>query len=241
MFIMQKPRFLLIFLVFLVLVVSGCVGQNQNQTIESIKHFEKRSDGAFRITNCYPKSCQNPVFSPDSTKVMFTKFLNGYNKGPSELVIINLKTGEEKLIVSSDGKDNVNVPYGSWIDDNIVFSSDRLGNDTIFIINSDGSNVQPVTSAEDVYKIEPVFNPVDINWIVFEYVNSAHHYIKLLDRKNQREFFLTNNSNYDDRLPSWSSDGKKILWQRTDIGKDDWKIQGSLYCMWHRRRSYRSL
>ncbi|MBI4895458.1 MAG: endo alpha-1,4 polygalactosaminidase [Candidatus Aenigmarchaeota archaeon] len=41
---------------------------------------------------------------------------------------------------------------------------------------------------------------------------------------NSYEFYLTHDVKYDDRLPSWSQDGKKILWQRTEIGKDDWKI-----------------
>lgn len=184
-----------------------------------IKYFEKRSDNAMRITNCYPKSCQNPVFSPNGEKIMFTRFLNGYNEGPSELVIIDVITGEEKIIVKAEA-DNVNVPYGSWIGNKIVFASDIAEKDDIVVANDDGTNITPITAnvKEGGLNIEPVFNPIDTTKILFEHVeyvnNAEHHHIKIFDTSRNRDFYLTNNLKYDDRLPSWSPDGKKILWQR---------------------------
>ncbi len=198
---------------------------HEEQTIKNV-FFEKRVDGALRITNCYPRSCQNPVFSPDSSQIIFTRFLNGYNKGPSELVKINLETGEEKIIIKADG-DSVNVPYGSWIGNKIIFASDLIDSDEIVIANDDGTAVTKVTNTKDrSLKIEPVFNPKDTTNVVFEEVPSdgKGHKIKLVDVFSKKEFYLTNDSKYDDRLPSWSADGKKILWQRTEIGKDNWKI-----------------
>jgi len=225
-------------LLFIVLV-SGCVDQTQqplvkdgndqypavvNNTIEQLKFFEKRSDQAVRLTDCYPKSCQNPAFSPDSNELLFTRFLNGYNKGPSELVVLNLETNEEKVVVKGD-VDNVNVPYGSWIGNEIVFSRDGKETNEIFIINDDGSNLRQLTDHSGPAYIEPVFNPTDANFIVFEQsIDNNPHNLALYSRKLQRVFTLTEDQKYDDRLPSWSSDGKKILWQRSEIGKDDWKV-----------------
>ncbi|MBI5332588.1 MAG: endo alpha-1,4 polygalactosaminidase [Candidatus Aenigmarchaeota archaeon] len=270
----------LVAVIALVFLASGCVSQTNETTNSSkidsyeIKSYETRDDGAVRITNCYPKSCQNPVFSPDSQKILFTRFLNGYNQGPSELVVIDIKTGQEKIIASADS-DNVNVPYGSWIGSKIVFSSDISGKEEIYIVNQvdnqvfitwfthteskafwctkqrmlfgvyssqlisniliiklasyiaddNGENIQQITehSDADEYYIEPVFNPNNAQKILFEYASDNMHRIAVVELdKNNKITFLT--SGYDDRLPSWRADGKKILWQRTGIGKDDWRI-----------------
>jgi len=220
---------MLIILLISMVVVSGCVGQNSQSAVNlnknaaknnlEIKYFEQRSDGSIRITNCYSKSCQNPVFSFDSKEVLFTRFLNGYNKGPSELVKMDLFTGKEAVIVKADG-DNVNVPYGSWIDNKITFASES----GLSVVNSDGSDLLNIVNNENVLKIEPVFNPSNTSWIVFENVEGVNHFIKLVDSNSGKEFYLTHDVKYDDRLPSWSQDGEKILWQRIEIGKDDWKI-----------------
>ncbi|MEW5760630.1 MAG: endo alpha-1,4 polygalactosaminidase [Candidatus Thermoplasmatota archaeon] len=191
----------------------------------------KRLDGAIRITNCSGKqSCQNPCFSPDSKYIMFTRFKNGYNKGPSELVQIKTDGTEETVIVSAQDSDNVIVPYGSWVGNKICFASDRHGGaDEIYIANDDGSNIQQITnhSERGGYYIEPVFNPTNTNKIIFEYAPSdggSHHIAVVEIDKGNRVTFLTSNPNCDDRLPSWSRGGERILFQRADTGKDNWQI-----------------
>ncbi|MBI4895450.1 MAG: hypothetical protein HY831_03070 [Candidatus Aenigmarchaeota archaeon] len=189
---MKFINFLLIILLISMVVVSGCVGQNSQPAVNlnktasknnlEIKYFEQRPDGAIRITNCNSKSCQNPVFSPDSKEVLFTRFLNGYNKGPSELVKMELLTGNETVIVKADG-DNVNVPYGSWIDNKITFASES----GLSVVNSDGSGLLNVVNHGNVLKIEPVFNPIDTNKIVFENVEGVNHFIKLVDTNSRKE------------------------------------------------------
>jgi len=162
---------------------------------------------------------------------MFTRFLNGYNKGPSQLVRLNLTTQEETVIVSTKDNDHVAVPYGSWFGDKIVWSSDYDSEtDEIFVANSDGSNMKKVTNhteAEGCY-IEPVFNPKDTSKILFEYCPQEEgnkellpHHVYLLDTANNRITPLTNDSAFDDRLPSWSQDGQQILWQRITAGTID--------------------
>lgn len=186
--------------------------------------LEKRADGATRLTNCYPQSCQNPVFSPDGAEIMFTRFLNGYNNGPSELVVLNLRTGREKTIVGADGSDNVNVPFGSWVGGKITFASDRTGTEELFVATSEGKNIRQVTKHEDagsVY-IEPVFNPKNTDEIVFEVDEGSKHKLALADAAENKVVSLTTGE-FDDRLPSWSPDEKKILWQR-NVGEDDWRV-----------------
>ena len=188
-----------------------------------------RSDSATKLTNCFPNSCQNPVFSPDGKYILFTRFINGYNKGPSELVRIDLTTKEKKIIISDSGFDNVNVPFGSWIDDKITWASDRNGtSDEIYTANSDGTNIKQVTthSVQDGYYIEPVFNPSNTNQIIFEVVLAENepHKIALVEQDKENKISLLTNNDYDYRLPSWSKNGKKIVFQRADKGQDNWQI-----------------
>jgi len=197
----------------------------------AITGFENRSDGAIRITDSLPRSCQNPVFSPDSRQVLFTRFINGYNRGPSELVRISIDGTEEMVIIPAADSDNVNVPYGSWMGGKICWASDRGGGtEEIYRADEDGSNIKQLTShsTSTGYYIEPVFNPADTDKIVFEYVPSdtAPHRIALLEvAAGGRITLLTAGTVYDDRLPSWSRDGTRILFQRNALaGTENWEI-----------------
>ncbi|MFH1037668.1 MAG: hypothetical protein V1789_03230 [PVC group bacterium] len=202
-----------------------CAGTNP------LTGFETRSDGATRITDALPRSCQNPVFSPDSQYILFTRFINGYNDGPSELVRIRIDATAETVIVSSADADNVNVPFGSWASGKICWASDRGGGaEEVFVADEDGTNIRQVTDhpTSQGYYIEPVFNPADTNKILFEISpsDSSAHLIALVERdKGDRVTILTGGTTYDDRLPSWSRDGSKILFQRTGIsGPENWEI-----------------
>ena len=192
-----------------------------------------RNDEAVQVTHDLPESAQNPVFSPDDSSILYTRFMNGYNSGPSELVKVRIDGSHEQIIVPAAGADNVNVPFGSWIGNKICFSSDRAGEaDEIWMVNDDGSGLTQLTSHsedDEVYYIEPVFNPENTNLIVFEYVrgendSTAVHQIALLKIKSGDIALLTHGQ-FDDRLPSWSNDGKKIVFQRKEYGQDEgWSI-----------------
>ncbi len=193
----------------------------------------KRTDNAMKITNAQHESCQNPCFSPDGKYIVYTRFLNGYNIGPSELVIIKIDGSDEKVIVPASYSDNVNVPFGSWVDDKICFSSDRdEGADEIWMVNRNGTGLTKLTTHDEstgIYYIEPVFNPQNTDFIAFEYVTgkndkTAIHQIALLNTTDGQIKLLTNGT-YNDRLPSWSNDGSKILFQRIKYGQDEgWDI-----------------
>lgn len=210
-----------------VILVSGCIVS----TPSSGNNQEIRIDGAIRITYSHGGvSCQNPAFSPTGEYILFTRFLNGYNKGPSELVKINIATLKEEILISTEDSDNVNVPGPSWINGIICWSSDRGGeSDEIYIANDNGENMYQVTDhpEKDGYYIEPIFNPLNTDKIIFEYVPSdyAPHHIAIVETdKGNRVTVLTNDPNYDDRLPNWSFDGETILFQRADKGGDNWQI-----------------
>lgn len=192
-----------------------------------------RADQAKQLTYGSPASSQNPVFSPDGAYIIYTRFRDGYNSGPSELVKMRVDGGGEQVIVPAGEFSNVNVPYGSWVGESICFSSDRGGGaDEIWLAAGDGSGPTQVSFHDEdteTYYIEPVFNPRDPGWIIFEHVTGqddaeAVHRLALLDVESGRVILLTDGS-FDDRLPSWSPDGKRLLFQRNEYGRDEgWTV-----------------
>lgn len=210
-------------IIILILIISSCNKEESTATIS-----EQRNDSAIKITNSSPKSSQNPCFSPNGDYIVFTRFLDGYNSGHSEIVKIKINGTEEQIIVPSSNSGNVNVPFGSWVNNKICFASDRAGlADEIWVVNDDGSDLTQITTHPEtggIYYIEPVFNPQNTNQIVFEYVTgendeTAIHQIAYLNVLTGNVTLLTDGS-FDDRLPSWSNDGTKILFQRNKIGQD---------------------
>ncbi len=226
-FLVKTKNNSIVFFIFgniLLLSFNGCKKPESNI---------QRNDDAVKITNVLPMSCQNPVFSPDGNFIVFTRFINGYNLSPSELVKIRVDGTGEKIIVPAANSGNVNVPYGSWVGNKICFASDRAGGaDEVWIVEDDGSGLTQITNHDEAggkYYIEPVFNPHNTNWIAFELVTgeddlTAIHQIALV-KINTGEVSLLTDGTFDDRLPSWSNDGTKILFQRNEYGKDEgWMI-----------------
>jgi len=209
----------------LVLAGSGCVADNDPVS-------EVRNDDAWRLTfSSGGESAQNPTFSPDGNFVLFTRFRDGYNNPPSELVKINIGTGEETVVIAASGDvENINSPGSSWINGRICWSSDMAGGtNEIYTADDNGTGVVQVTDhpESEGYYIEPVFNPVNTDKIVFEYGASDQppHHIAIVEvDENSRVTLLTSDPDCDDRLPDWSSDGRKILFQRADTGSENWQI-----------------
>lgn len=93
-----------------------------------------REDGAFKVDLAASGSLQNPAWSPDSDMLLFTRFSNGYNQEPADLLIIDLVSNAVRTLVS-DGSGNINLPGSSWqpLTEQIVFSSSREPHDEIFV------------------------------------------------------------------------------------------------------------
>ena len=70
-----------------------------------------RPDGAVRLIAAEaPASDQNPAFSPDGTRIVFTEFANGYNMGPGSLRVLDLGSGRITRLTPVEDQDNVNLP-----------------------------------------------------------------------------------------------------------------------------------
>jgi TolB protein len=192
--------------------------------------FGSRGDGATRLTQSVPLSSQNPVFSPDGSKILFTRFKAGYNLGRAELVIMDADGTHERIVFSDPDATFVNAPFGSWVGHQICFSSERGAEaEEIYTSQDDGTGLKQVTThtiALGRYT-EPVFNPQNGMELVFEVApqDSGDHRIALLELdKGGAVTFLTDGS-ANDAQPSWSNDGRRIVFQRLPLGKKEgWSI-----------------
>ena len=194
--------------------------------------YETRADGAARLTDP-PKgaSDQNPAFSPDGKRLIFTRFENGYNNGPSAIYLLDLSSGTTSLLTAAPDSDNVNLPGSVWdaAANRIAFSSDRQDIDEVWTIAADGSSPFRVTHHTTAdYFIEPSFSP-DGEWIVFEADTAAPEKrprgsIWKVRSNGSDLTLLIDDPVFDDRQPNWSPDGERILFQRRTPGSDDWNL-----------------
>lgn len=216
----MKNTYLKYLLLVLVLIITG--------DCNALKASEcKREDGAFCLPIALSGSLQNPAWSPDGNSIVFTRFRNGYNQGPADLIVYDLTTATTRTLVS-DGSDNVNLPGSCWNQNSnqVVFSSSREPHDEIYIINANevpGNEVK-ITDRVQLVAYEPSLSP-DGQWVVFE-----SHQLDVEENGIITKYRIDHSEPYemltaedkDCRQPNWSSDGEHILYQTFDGNR--WEI-----------------
>ena len=186
----------------------------------------EREDAATEVVIDTGGSLQNPAWSPEGGSILLTKFRNGYNREPADLMIVELESGAARLLVS-DGSGNVNTPGAVWngTSQRIVFSSSREPHDEIFTIGqaeAPGDEVK-VTEREALMAYEPSFSP-DGDWIVFE-----SHRVDVEDNGVVTKYRIDGSPPYQDltgpdddcRQPNWSPGGDLICYQKLESGQWD--------------------
>lgn len=159
-------------------------------------------------------SLQNPAWSPDGSNIVFTRFFNGYNKGPADIYIYDLATKGLRSI-AHDGSDNVSQPGSTWnkATDQIVFSSDRDGHDEVWASPTGGNvHARKVTARSGLMAYEPSWSP-DGKSVVFE----SHR----VDEEGNGRIAIVAGGQYewltadgaDCRQPNWSPRGDYIVYQ----------------------------
>ncbi len=192
-----------------------------------------RTDGALPLALPASGSLQNPAWSPDSGKLLFTRFANGYNTGPADLLTFDLTTELTRTLVS-DGSDNVNLPGSAWnrVTGYIVFASSRGPHDEIYAIYVDGraNDEWQVTDRDDRAAYEASFSP-DGDWIVFE-----SHPLEVEGNGIITQYKIDGSQPYraltaagdDCRQPNWSPAGDLIVYQKfADNQWDLWTMTPS--------------
>ena len=171
-------------------------------------------------------SLQNPCWSPSSDQLALTRFRDGYNAGPSDLVVTPLD-GTPARVVTTSVADNVNLPGSCWDRaGRIVYSTDGAAGDEIWTTSASG-NPGPAGRGRAL-GWEPSFSP-DGQWVVFEGHNQAGTdggTLWKVRRDGAGLVQLTRGA--DDREPNWSPRGDRIVFQSMRGGNwDVWTIDAS--------------
>lgn len=154
------------------------------------------------ILSIHPFEEGFPAWSPSGEFISFSSFRN------DEIL--------EVFLINSDGTGLTNLtnnPSGDGLSDwspdssQIVFVSERDGNNEIYTMNADGSEVTRLTDdpAQDEY---PFWSP-DGGLIVFNSDRDGDYEIFIMDTNGGNVTQITDN-NANDGGPTWSPDGSKI-------------------------------
>ena len=168
----------------------------------------------------------NPSWSADGKRIAFVSDREGH--------VIDGRPTSEIYVMDADGKNQLkltenpgNDRYPSWSPDSkrITFVSERDNGEKhphreIYVMDADGKNQQRLTNNHDNDQY-PSWSP-NGKQIVFASTRETHFigevkitdeiYVMDIDGKNQQR--LTENR-HDDGFPSWSADGKRIVFHST--------------------------
>jgi Tol biopolymer transport system component/PKD repeat protein len=162
--------------------------------------------GLQQLTNTPSRVESSPWWSPDGTKIAY---IGLYGGGGSGTIWTMSPDGSNQTQIVSGGEAH-KTSFGS--DGRIYFQSVRLqtGDYDIYRVNSDGSNLERLTTTPDYEESDLMLSP-DGTWLVFARrpVSSNLTDIWLMDAGGGNEVQLTNNHG-NNRAPIWSPDGTKI-------------------------------
>jgi TolB protein len=193
---------------------------------------QQRTDGAVRLIEAPSgASDQNPAFSPDGDRIIFTRFEEGYNDGPAGIFLLDLTSGDEDRLTRRADRDDVNLPGSSWnaASGRIAFASDREETDEVWTMDAEGDDPTRVTAGTmDGPSIEPSFSP-DGEWVVFEAHSFANEEQGSIWKARSDGSDLTQltdgpEEGTDDRQPNWSPQGDRIVFQRRLADEDNWDL-----------------
>jgi TolB protein len=139
--------------------------------------------------------------------------------GASEIYISDVSGGGARRLTSSRGGD-VSPVFNPKTGSQIAFVSGRTGLPQIYIMDSDGSNVQRIT--DQGYAVSPSWSPNGL-LLAFSWVRNygpgilGGADIYLMDIASRQIVQLTHDGGRND-FPSWAPDGRHIVFESTRSG-----------------------
>jgi TolB protein len=146
-----------------------------------------------------------PRFSNDGNSIVMSIAKNG------NTWIYKMDLRSRQLIRLTSGNGTIDTsPSFSPDGTRIVFNSDRGGSQQLYIMNADGSNIQRISFNDGRYGT-PVWSPRG-DLIAFTKMMRGRFYIGVMRPDGSGERILT--ESYMDEGPSWSPNGRVIIFHR---------------------------
>lgn len=166
--------------------------------------------GRRELLGNFPGMTFAPRFSPDGNHLIMSMM----EKGNSDLYKMDLRSRSTTRLTSEPAID----VSGSFSPDGrkVVFNSDRGGSPQIYTMNSDGSNVKRISFGKGRYSA-PVWSPRG-DKIAFVKSRNGRYSIGVMDTDGSDERTLT--ESYLDEGPTWSPNGRVILFSRETKGRN---------------------
>jgi hypothetical protein len=101
----------------------------------------------------------------------------------------------------------------------LAFVSDRDGNDEIYTMNEDGSELTRITD-DPAPDASPSWSP-DCSQIVFSSHRSGHWHLYVVNADGSDVHAITFGNHADDRMPAWSPSGTSIAFVSNRFGQAD--------------------
>ena len=151
----------------------------------------------------------SPRFSPDGTTIVYSISQNGTTD------IYKMQLAGRRVVRLTNGPGISTSPSYSPDGSKIVFESDRSGGQQIYVMSADGSGQQRISFGEGRAGT-PVWSPRG-DLIAFTRLTPAKHRIAVMRPDGGSERVLTDA--YQDEGPTWSPNGRVILFFRTAAGR----------------------
>ena len=152
----------------------------------------------------------SPSWSPDGNKIVFVSSRDGNQ----EIYVMDKDGQNQQNITRSKGSDIM----PSWANDGFIYYSTEIENTyQLARRNPDGSNMEILTNGSINILMPTLSN--DQSKVLFYGDFDDNFEVALLDLKSKRITQLTNNPLMDMR-PKWSSDNKKIVFERGNKGNN---------------------
>jgi len=159
----------------------------------------------------------SPAWSSDGARLAFSSSM----RGDPEIFSTDANGGGPKRLTAFKGSDVAPV-WNPKTNGQIAWVSGRNGLPQIFIMDADGSNVQQITS--EGYAVSPSWSP-NGQLLAFSWIR---HYgpgapggqdIYIMDVASRQFVQLTHDARVND-FPSWSPDGRHLVFQSNRKGAD---------------------
>ncbi|WP_017931705.1 Tol-Pal system beta propeller repeat protein TolB [Robiginitomaculum antarcticum] len=150
----------------------------------------------------------SPQFSPDGDTLLMTRIING----DSDIFSYDLSSRKLTALTRSSGIDT--SPSYSPDGRNIVFNSSRGGSRQLYVMSAAGRNVKRISFGSGQYTA-PAWSPRG-DKIAFTKSEGGRFHIGVMNADGSNEKLLT--SSYLDEGPTWSPNGRVLLFSREPRG-----------------------